>query len=686
MAKWWKGPPAPSKKIELDPARNTGRVSFSVRDLTEKEREKYPHATCPGCSAEVYPSGYTERDKCDVCFSSVSIGVKLKEEPGLKYVSNWSGTYSGNYNSSMSAFSSQRRAATDYVDDRKIHLLSEVVMPVGYDADTASNLKRHSAQHKTGQTRGVTSTGDEYLSGVSEAHAADIVQEVELVTRAIESHVALPAKARKEIVSTVKGLTRSEKIREAEINLRLLVENTMAQLGPAIGHKIGDDWYMRDTIDEARKKQDKAGSSRQPAYSAGLYGEEVEVPEGEERVRSFLSAGNNKKIADAISAHNLGPALDKACTTIAKAPEKDRIKTMFDELLPIITKIVEQNGGTCDGEKASDSLDEALKGKGQSETWSKQTDYRATYQEKMQDYMNGVAKEIIDERQRKDERKKAKAKWTEAGKKIAKAYGLSANGVDKYDGYNPLLEQVSQAPKPVKISWSAGQMLEAVKDDRRISVSEKGEATDKMVELNFGNLKVFRQEEVYHPQLLIGVDTSGSTGCICNAGQEGSGSYGDLMWETASALSQAGTAQNTTLYGYGSTGQATLTVTKVPNGHRVQCYDETNAEIRRTKVHRAYEHGGGTPEYAMLHFLNEKAQEIAETTVILIVDGAPDMPTGCGEMAKEMVKAGVRFGVVVVGRGSDYYSSSVSVKINSKNDIERALPKLLSLIAARGIS
>ena len=61
-------------------------------------------------------------------------------------------------------------------------------------------------------------------------------------------------------------------------------------------------------------------------------------------------------------------------------------------------------------------------------------------------------------------------------------------------------------------------------------------------------------------------------------------------------------------------------------------------------------------------------------------------------MSEELVKAGVQFGVVVVGSSpytigaSDYYSSSVSVKVKNRGDIDQAIPRLMSLIRERGLS
>jgi len=233
-------------------------------------------------------------------------------------------------------------------------------------------------------------------------------------------------------------------------------------------------------------------------------------------------------------------------------------------------------------------------------------------------------------------------------------------------------------------------MLEVMKDQRVVKWSEKGDASDKVVELNYGNLKVFREEGTFRPHLLIGVDTSGSTGCICGKPRDRSewyyaGEAGKHMWEIAAALSKAGTKENTQVYGYGSTEHGHLTVVQPDNGTRVSCHHELNRRGGQVQ-----EHGGGTPELAMLIYLNHKAQEIGnlqDTTVVLIVDGQPDMPTECGEYADEMVKAGVQFGVVLVGDDAytDYYSGAVSVHVDTKDDIDKALSKLFSLITERGI-
>jgi DNA polymerase III alpha subunit (gram-positive type) len=79
--------------------------------------------------------------------------------------------------------------------------------------------------------------------------------------------------------------------------------------------------------------------------------------------------------------------------------------------------------------------------------------------------------------------------------------------------------------------------------------------------------------------------------------------------------------------------------------------------------------------------------------VILIVDGQPDDEEACKKMSEQLVAAGVQFGVVVCGNDNyfdeeeeNYYSASVAVKVRDSSEIDTAIPKLMSLIRARGLA
>jgi hypothetical protein len=83
---------------------------------------------------------------------------------------------------------------------------------------------------------------------------------------------------------------------------------------------------------------------------------------------------------------------------------------------------------------------------------------------------------------------------------------------------------------------------------------------------------------------------------------------------------------------------------------------------------------------------------LSSTTVILIVDGQPDEPKSCKAMSEQLVAAGVQFGVVICNRYSssifteDYYNASVAVEVKTRADIDKAIPKLMSLIQERGLA
>lgn len=685
-------------ETKKDPTRNKGKVSHSVKDLTPEEISIYDHVTCTGCGGEVYPSAYISRDRCDLpgCWGDeAKLPRTLKIETDLAVTHSYADSYQGSYNTSMSKFSSFTRSRTTQVDVKSKHLLSRVAMPVAQDNYTVNDANGINTEHETLQQGTKKSSGDEFLSNVSEAYTHEIVQEVELLTRAVEKHVFTP---KKEEESQESSLDNQWKMRQ-------LIEHIGSQLGSAIGHKIGDEWFLRDTTEEAKAKQDAAGEQQQPAYAAGLYGETPPAKNRQSvrKAKTYLDRGQtmsfwedapaqNAFIGQAIDKLKIAPALDEATSKVAKAKPENRLQVMAEELMPLIEQIIEQQGGETDSEGSKKSLKQAMEGKGKVAKGARS----GGYADQMQNYMDGLGKDIVDKQKKQKENDKRKAKWSQAAKSIAKAYGLDGDSVSTWNTVEPLYEAKSRAPKEVKLSWKASQMLEAVKSERRITTAEAGDPTDKMVELNFGNLKVFRKEEVYNPKLLIGVDTSGSTGCICGAGN--GENKGSIMWEIATALSQAGTAHNTKLYGYGSSHKGHLTVIETPNGQRVQCHSEfVEAGLSRYDYGDNYsipEHGGGTPELAMLHYLQDKAMTLGslpETTVVLITDGQPDRPQACAEMSKEMVKAGVRFGSVVVGGGfarhrRDYYSSDVAVHVNLQADIEKALPKLFSLIQGRGIS
>ena len=701
------------------PPDNKGKMGYMPLGWTEEQRKKVDHVICPTCAATVYASGYMERDKCDVCWAPLPKHMHMERSAeAAKNNKSSQGThskYSGSYSKSLTSFAKQSRSKVEVTNNKKEHLLSTidmVSMPDNYWFDNqVSNYNsgtegiREQTKHSTKQHKGATTNADEYLSSTSEAYAHTIAQEIELYARALE-------------------LSISSEDSNKHIDLRRLIEIAMGEFGAATGHKIGDDWFLRDTTDEAKAIQDRAGYLLdQPMYGAALYGDEgtgavsskskasvrISHDQGEYHPHSAEAKDlAREQIRQGIKEANIQKELEEVSSEVDMAKPEDRMAIMQEKLTPLMHQIINVNGGELDPDKANEAIKEAESGfdenKNRAEVAERGEDEadgsnEGKYKTRLRDYMNGVGDEIRKEREALAAKKSREDKWSNTAKNIANAYGHDANsGYSVFDTTEPLYEFSSNAPKTVPLSFKAQQMLEAIESERRVTWEESGETTDRMVELNFGNLKVFRKEDTYSPQLLIGVDVSGSTDHICSAGigEKADGYFhaGDLMWEIAATISSAATENNTHQFAYHSTEQGFLTTIDVPRGMRPQCRCESRNEYYGTRQADA-EHGGGTPELAMLHYLNDKAQaqgDLSSTTAILIVDGQPDDPTACKKMSEELVKAGVQFGVVVVGSSpytigaSDYYSSSVSVKVKNRGDIDQAIPRLMSLIRERGLA
>jgi hypothetical protein len=716
----------------LDPERNKGKMGYMPEGWTDEQRKKVEHVVCPACAATVYASGYMVRDKCDVCWTmfpdpSWNMSDNAEAKKANRSVQGTHSAYSGSYTKSLTSFAKMQRSDVEDTPTKEEHLLSTVrmaAMPTvrfqeeqrlstaassGENSTTSDYTKHVTKNHKKTKT-----DADEYLSSTSEAYTHEIVQDIELFARAVELVIEADSD-------------------DKRADLRAMVETMMGEFGAATGHKIGDDWFLRDTSEEAKAIQERAGfTSDQPMYGAALYGDEGEggassqykssrsmklESNSRDTSTSLKSLENIAKIRESIrqgiKKAGVAGRLNDVSTEVAVAKDKDRMSIMQEKLMPIISEIIEQQGGESLNEnEANDAIGEALGGMVPDDQ-GKDTKYRAApadrgdgtsddsrYRELMRNYMNDVGDEIRKEREVKAKKKSREDKWSPTAKNIAKAYGHDASsGSSYFDSREPLIEFPSKSPKSVPLSFKGQQMLEAIENQRRVTWEESGDVTDRMVELNFGNLKVFRQEDTYSPQLIIGVDVSGSTGCIHDAGNNHvSKDAGSLMWEIAATVSSAGGDANTLQYAYHSTHQGFLTVVEVPKGMRPLCYCESGHNDYYAKNNKGIaEHGGGTPELAMLHYLNDKAQlkgDLNTTTVILIVDGQPDDAKACKKMSEELVKAGVQFGVVVCGEHNyfnesdiddNYYNASVAVKVETSADIDTAIPKLMSLIQARGL-
>jgi hypothetical protein len=715
----------------LDPERNKGKMGYMPEGWTDEQRQAIDHVICPDCGATVFASGYIVRDKCDVCwfmFPDASWNIPISKEAAKanKASQGTHTAYTGSYSKSLTSFAKLARSIVEPTTDKEDHLLSRIHMAEmpnrRWQEEVESNASgssksgvRDQTKHVTKQHAKIKTNADEYLSSTSEAYANEIAQDIELFARALE--LVVEAKGQDGHVDV--GDRTSQEISDKQADLRRMIEVMMGEFGAATGHKIGDDWFLRDTTEEARAIQERAGSRYdQPMYGAALYGDEGEgssLSEVTSKKSLNLSSDTaqyptddlasskiREKIRQGIKKADVATDLDAVATEVAMAKQEDRMTVMKERLMPIISKILEEEGSEeVDQEAACDAIGEAMggesdDGKERAEPADRDpTD--GSYEETMRDYMNGVGDEIRKEREERAKKKSKEDKWSQTAKNIAKAYGHdSGKGYSHFDAVEPLVEFASKAPKTVPLNFKGQQMLEAIESERRVTWEESGDATDRMVELNFGNLKVFRQEDTYSPQLVIGVDVSGSTGCIHTAG--GNDVYqdvGGLMWEIASVVSSVGSEANTQQYAYHSTHQGFLTAIEVPRGMRPVCNCEV-IESPRYRSGEAREHGGGTPELAMLTYLNDKAQqsgELSSTTVILIVDGQPDDEEACKKMSEQLVAAGVQFGVVVCGNDNyfdeeeeNYYSASVAVKVRNSSEIDTAIPKLMSLIRARGLA
>ena len=729
---WDEGGKDTKKFDPSDHERNKGKMGFMPEGWTEEQRKKVDHVICPECSASVYASGYMVRDKCDVCwtkFPNTDWNVPQSEEAAKanKSTQGTHSTYSGSYTKSLTSFAKLSRSKVEPADSKEEHLLSQVHMAEmpndryqgeALSSVTGSSGARDLTKHVTQQHASTKTNADEYLSSTSEAYTHEIVQDIELFARAVE----LVLKAKNELPP------EDQASGNKQADLRRMVEVMMGEFGAAVGHKIGDEWFLRDTTEEAKAIQERAGfRNDQPMYGASLYGDE-----GEGEVRSSLIASKSlelasresgthpnsneastrirEKIRQGIKKAGVTEQLNDVATEVAKAKNEDRMAIMQEKLMPLISQILEEEGSEeVDQDEANEAIDEAMGGCVFNSDGSESKDRAQpakhgtedAYKSTMRDYMNGVGDEIRKEREELAKKKGREDKWSQSAKNIAKAYGHeSGTGYSVFDSKEPLVEFASRTPQQVPLNFKAQQMLEAIENQRRVTWEESGDATDRMVELNFGNLKVFRQEDTFSPQLIIGVDVSGSTGCIHTAGNgELYSDTGSLMWEIAATVSSAGGDSNTQQYAYHSTHAGFLTAVEVPRGMRPVCScEDEDTSYYTSDSNKTKEHGGGTPELAMLTYLNDKAQasgELGSTTVILIVDGQPDDPVACKKMSEELVAAGVQFGVVVCGNDNwwrededneDYYSASVGVKVKTSADIDTAIPKLMSLIRERGLA
>jgi hypothetical protein len=717
-----------------DPERNKGKVGFMPASWSEEQRKTVDHVICPDCSATVYASGYMERDKCDVCWTmfpdkSWNLPASEAAAKANKSVQGSHSKYGGSYSQSLKSFAKQTRSSVEVADSESQHLLSRIHMATminegwisAAENNSPTNDKqegiRNQTKHVTKQHSAVTTDADEYLSSTSEAYAHVVAQDMELFARVLQAELRTPKPDMKGENNTPlteeERLDRATKNEDKQADLRRMIEIMMGEFGAAVGHKIGDDWFLRDTTEEAAAIQKRAGLFAQPMYGAALYGDEGtdeandirwsgmsmntsenSTPESESNRRKIAA-----KIRQGIKKADVAEALNDIASEVAEAKSSDRVSVMEEKLLPVISKILEEEGSEeLDKPKVQKRLKDALDGTAKPKRTTSATTSDEQYENKMAQYIDGLGDEIAKERELLAKRKGREDKWSPTAKNIANAYGHDpeGSGYSVFDSQDPLKELSSVDPKEVPLSFKAQQMLEAIENERRVTWAESGDTTDRLVELNFGNLKVFRQEDTFSPQLLLAVDSSGSTGCICNAGKDGYQDVGSLMWEVAATISSAASEANTKQYAYHSTGSGFLTTIEVPTGKRPVCNSEIGGRAdfysRNAKI--VPEHGGGTPELAMLHYINDKAQssgDLSSTTVILIVDGQPDDRVACKAMSEQLVAAGVQFGIVLCGGGfykydEDYYSSAISVSVNSKEDIDKAIPKLMSLIQERGLA
>tara|TARA_R100000808_G_C2154855_1_gene166273 strand:+ start:5071 stop:7341 length:2271 start_codon:yes stop_codon:yes gene_type:complete len=729
--------------VSTDPDRNKGKTDWTGQRLSEELKKEVGHVICPSCSAEVYPSGFTVKTQCGMCWNQLP--KELQQEPDERVknavqTTSYSGNFTGSYNKSLTNFATQRRSMVEKTSDASMHLMSRVnIHSIDSEllAERAAAKKLESAnyrknnQHCTLQHIIKTTDVDDYVSSTSENYTNKIAQEIELFTRALQKYVVIDeaknkfrirAGEEREWGSAEKA--KEVKLAEKQVQLRALASELMSEIGTAIGHKIGDQWYLRDTTEEALQKQRRAKSSAQPAYYSALSGKNLNPAQLDMQYPERNPVSGNPwldsklytpKIWGGIAKNNIAKPLDEVTTNIAKAKEEDRLNVMVDELFPLVVKILteEDSAPTNRGEKANQgkkrgggasselankqedvrsSIEEAMKGKGSSNKPAAHAMNQDGYEKNLQEYMNDVGKDIVDHRRAEAKQKAEQKKWSRTAKRIDKAYKKA--GASRWGGRKPLFEGRSVANFPVKQSFYAEQMLESMKDERRVKWSDKGDVTDRVMEMNYGNLKVFREEDLWRPRLVVGVDVSGSTGCICKAGVKNTyQDAGALIWEVASALTMAGNTENTKVYAYHDGNGATLSVTEVNAGTRPLCtcehrYGDKFGDVGIEPTHE--ETGGGTPEYAMLHYLHDKAQEfgsLAETTIIQIVDGQPDLPQKCAEYADELVTAGVQFGIVLVGKYAEsYHKDAYTVKVKASPDIPKALEKMFSLIRERGFA
>jgi len=219
--------------------------------------------------------------------------------------------------------------------------------------------------------------------------------------------------------------------------------------------------------------------------------------------------------------------------------------------------------------------------------------------------------------------------------------------------------------KPVVSSLQARLLLNDFADYKLVKQGSTGKPNKKIARLPFGELDVFKKDDISSSQLIIMVDCSQSTSCRCGNYHRADPSYhiGVTIWDIAAMLSRS--FPESRVFGYSDERKFPVIV-EVPRGERLLCpYCEEGKTLN-----------GNTPEEAALEVMEDLLGDQTQgATGVVITDGEPQNPDECAVVAKRMIAKGVKFCSVTVslGRRSSihrgYYPQEVVAKVTDKEDL-----------------
>ena len=225
--------------------------------------------------------------------------------------------------------------------------------------------------------------------------------------------------------------------------------------------------------------------------------------------------------------------------------------------------------------------------------------------------------------------------------------------------------------KPVVSSLQARLLLNDFADYKLIKQGNTGKPNKKIARLPFGELDVFKKDDISSSKLIIMVDASESTRCRCNNYNAPASSMhfvGAAIWDIAAMLGRSFPESRVFAYSDGwHDGSRNPIIVEVPRGERLLC----------PRCERGSTLNGNTPEEAALEVMEDLLGDQSQgATGVVITDGIPQNPDKCTVIAKRMINKGVKFCSITVSLGSigstverDYYPQEVIARITDKEDL-----------------